>query len=93
MARYYFDQQNGAPIRDDEGVELPGVRAVRAAALEVLIRALGRDPEAFWTTGMHAVEVRDADGLAILRLDLTGTLSPLVRHKAPWSLAPRAPGR
>jgi hypothetical protein len=81
MARYYFDHEDGEVIRDEVGVELPDDHAVCEAAIRIFARALEANAGAFWRTAMNGLNVRDAQGLCVLRLDLTGTLSPATRAR------------
>ncbi|SFJ72301.1 hypothetical protein SAMN05216525_13338 [Bradyrhizobium sp. Gha] len=62
MARYYFDLRDGAELfRDEEGVELPTVRAAEVEA----VRALGglvRDVEPAAEGRDMIIDVRNDDG-------------------------------
>ena len=60
MSRYYFNVKDGETILDDEGIELPGMEAVRdeavATSLEILRGMHGfadpwsREPWRLWVT-------------------------------------------
>ena len=73
MPRFFFDIHNGAITRDEDGLDLPDIAAVRAKAMSILPRIaadeiLGDDDRHHFT-----VLVSDDDGKAIYSATLTYT--------------------
>jgi len=66
VPRYYFDLHNDMDVLDEEGKELPDLRAVQAAALcEVREMALASIADNGELNLCHHIDVRDESGAIV----------------------------
>jgi len=68
MPRYYFNSQDGEPVSDTEGLDLPDDDAARREALALLGEILRYDGRAFWDTGRFNVVVIKENGRTVVSL-------------------------
>ncbi|KAB1076032.1 DUF6894 family protein [Methylobacterium planeticum] len=69
MPRYYFDIQDCIDVRDDQGVELPDMAAVRAEAHRALAELVSHQSPQRSAVQIRA-DVRDGDGERVLTATL-----------------------
>jgi hypothetical protein len=69
MPRYYFDLYDCISVRDDNGVELPDLDAVRAEAHRALAELAANHPADEGSVQI-CTEVRDGDGNRVLSATL-----------------------
>jgi hypothetical protein len=80
--RFFFDHNdNGNILRDQEGVDLPGLAAAKAAAA-IGLAEYARDVIATSERRVMAIEVRGQDGAPVLSLALTFEATPLSQAEA-----------
>ena len=79
MPRYFFDTDDGAaPFMDDEGSELPDDQAARHEASRTMAE-MAKDHIPSGAPQQHiTIRVRDEHGEALVRLDLSFAITPLV---------------
>ena len=82
MTRYFFHAEDGRVFRDDHGVELPDLAAVRTAALTTMTEMAQALSDDFWKHQCLRITVTDDRGLTLISLDLTAALSPAVAGSA-----------
>jgi hypothetical protein len=68
MPRYFFHVVDGREIVDDEGTELPGLRAARAEAIRTAGAMLRDEGDEFWNGTEWHMNVTDAAGQSVLKL-------------------------
>ena len=73
MPRFFFDIHDGTHTRDDEGVVLPDMSAVRAKAMTILPKIAADEIEGDSDRHHFTVLVSDEDGKAIYSATLTYT--------------------
>lgn len=76
MPRYFFHTENGEPIRDESGHELPNADAARSEAVATMGEMLRDRARDFWITGRFQVTVCDASGEAIVVLSTEAEPGP-----------------
>ncbi|WP_336487449.1 DUF6894 family protein [Methylobacterium nigriterrae] len=69
MPRYFFDIQDGTTLRDNEGLELPDVDAVRVEAHRALAELAMQAPLGNGAVQIRA-DVRDSGGAYVLSATL-----------------------
>jgi hypothetical protein len=79
MPRYHFHAQDGAPLPDREGIDLPDDGAAQVAAVRYLSELVETYPRLLWETRNLQLTVTDARGLMLFRLNLEATLSAAMR--------------
>lgn len=79
MQRFYFDVQDHALTRDEEGVELPDVNAVRGAVMRALPYIAAHEIADGGDHQQFTMLVRNADGRNIYSATLTYAGGPLPR--------------
>ena len=77
MPRYFFHTEDGRPLSDAEGTELPDERTARNEAVCALGEMMREDPEGFWTYGSFHLTVTDAAEQTLFVLDLRATMAPV----------------
>jgi hypothetical protein len=78
VPRFYFHTEDGRPLRDREGVELPDLAAARREAARALGEMLKERADEFWSDGLLRMAVSDADGLTLFLVEVTATTAPAV---------------
>jgi hypothetical protein len=73
MPVYHFNVRDGTDIPDPDGTDLPDLRSARVEAVKLAARLLMDEPETFWEGSNWHVEVTDASGIALFRLDFMAT--------------------
>ena len=69
MPRYFFDIQDGIDVHDDQGIELPNMRAVRAEAHRALAELVSHQSQ--WRSAVQIrADVRDGEGERVLTATL-----------------------
>ena len=76
MDRFFFDIEDGATTRDNEGTELPNLHGVRDSALQLLGQELRDRGASFWDDPELRLTVRNTDHLILMRLTVFGTMAP-----------------
>ena len=71
MPMYFFNTVDGRRYPDEEGTELPDLQSVRRKATLVLAELLREQPLEVWGDGRLGIEVTDAAGAMILKLNVT----------------------
>ncbi len=79
MPRYFFHVQDGQDIRDNEGTELPSLKAARVAAVQVAGRLLSEHADEVWTSSDWQMDVTDHTGLLLFTLMFSATMAPAAR--------------
>jgi hypothetical protein len=69
MPRYFFDIQDGIDVRDDQGIELPDMIAVRAEAHRALAELVSHQSQRSGAVQIRA-DVRDGEGERVLTATL-----------------------
>lgn len=82
MPRYHFHAENGRPIPDPEGLDLPDDRAAEVAAVRYLAELLDTYPDLLWDTRTLQVTVTSDRGLILFTLDVGAIISPAVSRPA-----------
>jgi len=72
VPRFYFHTDNGQPLRDREGVVLPGMDAARHAAIRAFCEIL-KDSDDFWRDGAFRMTVADDADLTLFVIEATVT--------------------
>lgn len=85
MPRYFFHAEDGVRCTDEDGLELPGPDAAKAAALKMLGEMLKGKAAEFWTSGSFRLTVTNDVGLILYHLDLSGVEAPAARQKVSWA--------
>ncbi len=80
MTIYFFNVRDGTPQLNREGVELAGVDAAKAEALQLATQLIRERGKAFWKSGEWAMDVTDHTGLILFALEFTGTDAPVIRQ-------------
>ena len=70
MPRYFFNTVDGRRYPDEDGTDLPDLKAVRAEAARVLGELLKEQPQDLLATGRLRLEVTDAAGANVLVLEV-----------------------
>lgn len=70
MPRYYFNTVDGQSYPDEEGTELPDLRAARTEAARVVGELLKEQPDDLWRTGRLRLDVTDESGRSVLVLEV-----------------------
>ena len=79
MPLFHFHIEDGSEIRDDLGMELPGVPEAKCEAVRFAGRLICDHAGQFWNAADWALTVTDENGLSLFRLQLIGTESPAIR--------------
>ena len=82
MPRFYFNAEDGECYADEEGVEVPDLKAASAMALRVLAEHLQSKPEHFWEHDCLKVHVADAAGLHLLTITVSAMFSPALASRS-----------
>lgn len=69
--RFHFHTEDGRFIPDEQGLELPDLRAAQLMALNVLTQILARNPDEFWDTEHFAVIVADDQKKLLFAVNLS----------------------
>ena len=77
MPRFHFNVRDGSDLPDRDGTELPDLRTARREAVKLAGRLLLDEPDTFWEGSDWRVEVMDAAGVLLFRLDFTATDAPV----------------
>jgi hypothetical protein len=75
---YHFNVRDGSDIPDPDGTDLPNLRSARVEAVKLAGQVLLDDPEKFWDGPEWGVEVTNAVGGILFRLDFTATDAPIL---------------
>lgn len=78
MPRYYFHAEDGRPLPDEAGTELPDLAAVRRTALTTLTEMAHALRAELWRHRSLRITVTDEAGLTLMSLDLVATFSAAV---------------
>jgi hypothetical protein len=81
--RFHFQAEDGRIYPDDQGVELPNVRAACVEASRILGDFLKRKPEEFWVNDDLSLRVSDDRGLVLFTLNLSVSLSAAMAGRHP----------
>ena len=73
MPRYFFDIHDTGSARDDEGIELPSIEAVRGMAMQALPRIAADEIPADGDQRHFTMLVTDEDGHPVYSATLTYT--------------------
>jgi hypothetical protein len=76
MPIYDFNVHDGSNIPDRDGTDLPTLGGARLEGVMLAGRVLLEEPEKFWEGSDWHVDVTDASGAMLFRLDFTATESP-----------------
>jgi hypothetical protein len=76
MPRYYFDAEDGGQFCDPEGTELADFNAAQLEAYRIVCQLLPLKIAHLASGAAFTVTVSNADRLALMRVDVTSTLSP-----------------
>ncbi len=68
---------------DGETVQLPDVQAAKCVAIKMIADTLCNHPQAFWDAESHQVTVSDEKRLTLFILDISTTMSPVMRPVRP----------
>ena len=71
MQRFYFHNENGHLIRDEDGMELPDLRTARIEAVKFLGEMLRSSPD-FWATETLTVRVANEAGHVLYVVEASG---------------------
>jgi hypothetical protein len=77
VPRFYFHTEDGKPLRDRHGVDLPDMDAARRAATHAFCEIL-KDNDDFWADGAFRMTVADEAGLTLFVLEVTATMAAAV---------------
>jgi hypothetical protein len=80
MPQFYFDVTDGEFVPDFEGVELAGLEAARAHAIDLAADLLNANAAKFWRGEEWFIEVKDDCGLVVLTLLFVAREAPTVRN-------------
>ena len=76
MARYFFNEFDGAYKRDDLGLELPTIEKARLEAVRYAGEAMRDQPELAWKGDKFRVEVTDETQLVLFIVIVLGVDAP-----------------
>ena len=76
MARYFFNEFDGAYKRDDRGLELPTIEKARLEAVRYAGEAMRDQPELAWRGDEFRVEVTDEKQLVLFTVIVLGVDAP-----------------
>jgi hypothetical protein len=82
MSRFHFHTEDGVCIADKRGIELADLEAAKRTAVQVLVEALHKRPQAFWETEAFRVIVSDHRGLNLFVLELSATMAAVASPSA-----------
>lgn len=85
MPRYFFHLEDHVFTHDEEGTELPDLRAARLQAAELVGEILKHEASRFWDMGDWRLVVTDDQQNILFRIDFRGTT---VRPNPPLQLTP-----
>ena len=80
--RYFFHVRNGQDSDDHDGTDLAGMSVARLEALHRLGAMMAEHPERFTNAHDWRMEVTNATGLLLFRIDLLTTESPAIAADA-----------
>jgi hypothetical protein len=78
MPVYHFNVQDGSNTPDRHGTDLPNLWAARREGVMLAGRVLLDGPDKFWESTDWHVDVTNAAGLILFRLDFSATDSPVL---------------
>jgi hypothetical protein len=81
--RYFFRTENGRCYPDDEGTELPDIRAACLEASKVFGDFLKEKPADVWENDNLTVTVSDEAGLTLFILNLSVTVGAVLNGRRP----------
>lgn len=80
MPRFFFHIHDGQSLHDHAGTELPDWTSARLHAITIIGQILASEPERIPLGEDWCMEVTDAAGLVLFRLDFYVAASPAVRQ-------------
>lgn len=84
MARYFFHNAvGGSALGDDEGDELPDIKAAQNAAIDLLTEVLPCRRDAFNDEKRFSVNVKDETGRLVISITTTMTVDPVAAPEEP----------
>jgi hypothetical protein len=78
MPVYHFNVHDGSNVRDRDGTDLPNLWAARREGVMLAGRVLLDGPDEFWEGSDWHVDVTNASGATLFRLDFTATDAPIL---------------
>lgn len=69
MPRYFFHTEDGKRYPDEDGTDLPDVKAARLKATLIMAELLKEQPSDFLDTGRLRVRVTDGQGDTVLLME------------------------
>ena len=78
MPVYHFNVQDGSNTPDGDGTDLPNLWAARREAVMLAGQVLLDGPDKFWEGSDWHVDVTNASGAILFRLDFTATDAPIL---------------
>ena len=82
MPRFFFHTQDGAAVRDEEGVELIDLEHAKIEGAGLLAEMLRSNPEEFWRSQSLSLTVSDGEGLTYFVIDVAAITSPAAPAEA-----------
>ena len=76
MPRYFFNVHDGKEISDDEGLELPDLKAARIEAIGLAGRILADDAHRIGLGEDWSMDVEDERGVIVFQLALLAVEAP-----------------
>lgn len=81
MPRFYFHTEDGACYPDQDGSDLPDLKAASATAIKVLAAHLQKKPHDLWRHDCLHLHLSDHRGMNLLTLTVTVLFSPALHSR------------